>query len=140
MRRFRIKIIAFFLLLSFCLFASCKKDKDSQDQDYRDLFPGTYICDYMKVSQTRIDLPDTIIYMYDTTYSYNTLFIVEKAGDPHKLLILGVEMMVYEEGNLEDYWVPGKFISGKFYSNDSISIYQGIGKEDGYKEYWWGKK
>ena len=131
----RFKAIPWLLIVILCFFASCKKEKD-----YRDQFTGTYTCDYMKISQTEIILPDTIIYYYDTSYSFNDLFAVTKAEDPHKLVILDVEIEVHNDGSLENYWVPGRGITGNFYDNDSIYIRQGIGKMDGYTEYWRGKK
>jgi hypothetical protein len=135
MKKVSIIHIALLLLgISFCC-VSCKKDKD-----YRNKFEGTYICDYMKVSQSQVILPDTILYFYDTSSSLNVPFTVVKAEDSRKLVILGIDMEVYEDGSLQYYWVPGREITGGFHNDDSISISQGIGKTDGYIEYWWGKK
>jgi hypothetical protein len=134
MKKFIPSAMIMLLWVSFCFFSSCEKW-----EDYRNKFEGTYTCDYMKVSQTHVILPDTVIYLHDTSYSFHVLLTVEKAEDSHKLIILGTEIEVSENGSLEFYWVPGRSISGNFYDNDSIRITQGIGKEDGYTEYWWGR-
>ena len=129
-----VKSTASILLALLCCITSCKKEKD-----YRDKFTGTYICDYMRVDQTQIILPDSTMYLYDTSFDFNVSFTVEKAEDARKLIILDINIEVLEDGSLE-YWVPGRQIIGNFHHNDSISISQGLGKENGYTEYWWGKK
>ena len=122
-------------LLLFCLMTTCSKNKD-----YRDAFLGTYYCDYVKDYQTFIETPDTFFYMHSYYYDSNVVFSVTRADDPEELLILGVPIKVQENGELEAYFVAGRAIGGRFYQEDSMEIFQGIGKDEGTLETWKGKK
>jgi hypothetical protein len=94
----------------------------------------------MKITQTEIIIPDCTFYLYDTSISTNVQFEVSKGGDPDKLIILEAEIRVFENGTLEDYWTTSRQITGSFYNGDSLQIMQGVGKTEGHREYWNGKK
>lgn len=115
---------------------SCNKP----DNDYRTEFTGTYYCKLTRVDQHYIEFPDSIWYYYDTSYSENVALVVTPDGDPEKVVILDHALKVNEDGSLETWGIPYEGISGAFFPGDSIYIIHGVGKMDGYTEYWEGRK
>ena len=94
----------------------------------------------MCISQSIEMLPDTTIVHRDTTYNSNVPFPVTKAENPQKLVILGSDIIVYNDGSLEFFGEDRWHISGKFFTNDSMSIVYSAGKLVYSVTYYNGKK